>query len=147
MSPDSQAFSTSLPFKLLYSVPVLLAVLFLYDFWRSSRPDALLFLGICLVLALVTVPRGWAQVVLTEDRLTLQMPLRRLRTVRLRQLAAVERSQRLGHALILFYHPVDERGRLDIANQEILGLVPLDRQDQLESQLRQVVGREASEQG
>ena len=147
MSPNSQAFSTSLPFKLLYSAPILLAVFLLYDLVRSPQPDTGLFLAVCLALSAITVPRAWARVILDEERLMLSMPLRRARMVQLRQLIAVERSQRLGHTLILSYHPIDERGRLDIANQEILGLVPLDRQDQLESQLRQIVGEEAREQG
>ena len=67
MSPDSQVFSTSLPFKLLYSVPVLLSVLLLYDLLRSPRPDTGLILIICLVLSAITVPRAWARVILDED--------------------------------------------------------------------------------
>lgn len=94
----------------------------------------------CGLLAAVTVPRAWAKVLLAGEELSLHVPLRRPRRVQLRQLISFESAGRWWGALLLRYHPMDERGRLDIANQEFLALVPLRDQYVLEQRLQAAVG-------
>lgn len=129
-------FRTSRGFQMLYSAPVLLIALLAADLFRLWSPTTLFLIGLTVAVAAVSLPRGWARVILDESKLTLQMPLRKPRTVHLRQLVRVERTQRPGHALVLRYRPMDERGRLDIANEEFLGLPPLEMQDRLEARLQ-----------
>lgn len=128
-------------YQVLFTLPVLLVLLLAYDLWRSPRPEGVLMLGATIVLAFVTVPRAFGRVELANDRLTLHMPLHQPRSVHLRQLIAYEAAGRMWHTLLLRYHPMDEQGRLDIANQEYLTLVPLQDQYALEVQLQAIVGK------
>jgi hypothetical protein len=127
-------------FQVIYLAPILLFLLFLVAFLRQPAPEGGLVLVVLAGLALLTVPRALTRVTVNGEKLVRAVPLRRPRTVYLRQLVAVERSSRLGHALLLRYHPMDEQGRVDIANEEFLGLVPLDDQFALEDRLQVVVG-------
>lgn len=129
-------------FRILYLAPLLLMILFVIDaLWRPNR-ESWLILGITAVVAILAVPRALARVTLEDDRLTQSIPLQRPKTIHLRQLISYENTGRRWNALILRYHPMDEQGRLDIANQEFLGLVPLDEQYLLEDRLREVVGKD-----
>lgn len=131
-------------YQALFTLPVLLILLLAYDLWRSPRPEGALMLGATVILALLTVPRALGRVELADDRLTLHMPLHKPRSLHLRQLIAYEAAGRMWDTLLLRYHPMDERGRLDIANQEYLTLVPLQDQSVLEAQLQAIVGKSSS---
>lgn len=133
-------YRTNALFRVLYLLPALLAVAFALQAVR--QPDLSNGLGftLCLLLLAVSVPRALARVVVDDSQLRLEAPFRQPRNVYFRQLIAIERSSRLGNALLLRYHPMDERGRLDIANQQFLSLPPLEQQHLLEEQLRAIVG-------
>lgn len=128
-------------YQALFTLPVLLVVLMAYDFLRSPQAEGALMLAATIVLAFLTVPRALSRVDLVNDLLTLNMPLRRPRSVHLRQLIDYEATGRMWHTLLLRYHPMDEQGRLDIASQEYLTLVPLQDQYILEEQLQEIVGK------
>ncbi len=123
-------------FRFFYTLPVLLALAILVDALFAPAADKWLFLLLVLILAGISVPRGWSKVTLEDDRLTLHTPLRRPRTVDLRHLAAVEISPRIGQALVLRYHPVDAQSRPAGDHETILGLPPLENQALLEDILR-----------
>jgi hypothetical protein len=123
-------------FQFFYTLPVLLALAIFVDALFAPAADKWLFLLLVLILAAISVPRGWSKVTLEGGRLTLHTPLRRPRTLDLRHLAAVETSPRIGQALVLRYHPVDEHGRPDLQREAILGLPPLEDQARLEDILR-----------
>jgi hypothetical protein len=127
-------------FQFFYTLPVLLALAILVDALFAPAADKWLFLLLVLILAAISVPRGWSKVTLDDDRLTLHMPLRRSRAVDLRHLSATETSPRLGQALVLRYHPVDEHNRPDLHSEAILGLPPLQDQAILEEHLRNNYG-------
>lgn len=127
-------------FQAFYSAPLVLVVVFVYELLKAPTREAAVMLAAMIGVGLLTLPRAWARVTLAGDRLTLQVPFRRPRTVYLRQLIAVESTGRHWNTLILRYHPMNEQGQLDIASQEFLALVPLDRQSILEERLRAVVG-------
>lgn len=129
-------------FQVLYTAPLLLLVLALVDLLRRPSPESWVILAIVLWVAWMATPRGWARVTLDAEQLTLHMPLRKPRSLAVRQLIDVETSGRFGQALLLRYHPLDQAGRLDIASEEFLGLAPLDRQYLLEERLRAVVGND-----
>ncbi len=133
-------FRPSIIFRALYMAPPVLSIGLLIEAVRSPTSDTWLMLAIVLLVSALSVPRAWARVTLESDHLTLHMPLRRPRTVYLRQLISFERSERRWNTLLLRYHPMNEQGQLDIANQEILGLVPLAGQSALEERLQEVVG-------
>lgn len=130
---------TSRSFQFLYLLPILLAVALAVDLVLNDRSSNWLFVIGALLLALVTVPRALARVELENELLSVSMPLRAPKQVHLRQLVGFERSGRMGRALILRYHPMDEQGRLDIANEDFLGLPPLEQQADLEARLIPVV--------
>ncbi len=131
-------------YQALFTLPALLTVALLVDLIRQPTGESAVMVVACAALTLLTVPRGWASVALESDRVTLHMPLRRPVTVHLRQLIAYEVAGRGWHTLLLRYHPMDELGRLDIANQAFLSLVPLRDQFILEEQLAAVTGRARS---
>ena len=128
-------------YQALFTLPVLLVALLAYDFLRSPQAEGALMLAGTVVLAFLAVPRALGRVDLADDRLILSIPLHRPRSVHLRQLIDYEATGRMWHTLLLRYHPMDERGRLDIANQEYLTLVPLQDQYILEEQLQAIVGK------
>jgi hypothetical protein len=128
-------------YQALFTLPVLLVALLAYDFLRSPQAEGALMLAGTVVLAFLTVPRALGRVDLADDRLILSIPLHRPQSVHLRQLIDYEATGRMWHTLLLRYHPMDERGRLDIANQEYLTLVPLQDQYILEEQLQAIVGK------
>ncbi|MEZ4767793.1 MAG: hypothetical protein R2844_05135 [Caldilineales bacterium] len=136
---DPLRFQTSRTFQFLYLLPILLAGALLVDLvvggGASSWP---LIIG-ALLLALFTVPRALARVDLEDGVLSLRMPLRKPQQVALRQLVSYERSGRIGRALILRYHPVDDAGRVNTADEMFLGLPPLEQQMDLEERLEAVV--------
>lgn len=142
MNGNAQTFRPSPLFQVFYLAPILLAVVFLVAFVRQPTRENGVIVAAIVIVAILAVPRALARVTLEEDVLTLSMPLRQPRALRLRQLISVERSSRVGHALLLRYHPMDDRGRLDIAGEAFLGLVPLEEQYLLEERLRAVVGDE-----
>jgi hypothetical protein len=123
-------------FQFFYTLPVLLALAIFVDALLAPAADKWLFLLLVLILAAISVPRGWSKVTLEDGHLTLHTLLRRPRPVDLRHLAAVETSPRIGQALVLRYHPVDEHGRPDLQSEAILGLPPLEDQARLEDILR-----------
>ncbi len=131
-------------FQFFYTLPVLLALAILVDAMFAPAPDKWLFLLLVLALAAISAPRGWSWVTLEGDRLTLHTPLRRPRAIDLRRLAAVEVSPRMGQALVLRYHPDDERGRPDPASEAVLGLPPLQDQGLLEERLQQAIDQPAT---
>ncbi|MCS6843351.1 MAG: hypothetical protein NZ528_03370 [Caldilineales bacterium] len=110
----------------LYSLPLLLALWSLVNLVRRPSLPEGLFFAVALWLAWTTVPRGWAEVILAEEELTLRMPLRRPRALRRRQVIGGEMVGRFPWRVVLLrYHPMDSQGRVDIANEEFLPLVPL----------------------
>jgi hypothetical protein len=123
-------------FQFFYTLPLLLALAIFVDALFAPAADKWLFLLLVLILAAISVPRGWSRVTLEDGRLTLHTPLRRPRTLDLRHLAAVEISPRLGQALVLHYHPVDDYSSPDLHRAAILGLPPLEDQALLEDILR-----------
>jgi hypothetical protein len=139
--PDTLTFRPSRLLQVFYTAPVLLAVVLLIQQWRAPARDMWIVIAICLALGALAIPRAWTKVTLGRETLTLAMPLRRPRSLHLRQLIAVERSERMGHTLLLRYHPMDDQGRLDIANQEFMGLVPLEDQQILLERLETVTGQ------
>ena len=140
MDDETTTFRPRPLYQALYTLPIPLALLILLDLLRTPAVEKWVVLTVIALAAAIAMPRGWARVRLEKDRLTLDMPLHQPRTVYLRQLIAVETSRRRWDTIILRYHPMDEQGRLDIANQEVLALVPLDQQYLLEERLRKVVG-------
>ena len=85
------------------------------------------------------MPLAWTKVVFDRDRLIVQTPLRKPRSVELRQLVQLEESSRRWHSLILRYHPIDEQGRMDRSTEAFLSLPPLEDQLALEEWLRRSV--------
>jgi hypothetical protein len=138
--PSSGVFRVKPGFQFFYTLPLLLALAILVDALLAPAADKWLFLLLVLALAAISVPRGWSRVTLEGDRLRLHTPLRRLRTVDLRQLTALELSPRIGQAIVLRYHPDDPRGRPDLASEAVLGLPPLEDQATLEEYLRNYHG-------
>lgn len=128
-------------YQFLFTLPALLSLAMLVELIRRPAGESAVMLIACVSLSLVTVPRGWASVTLSDDRVILRMPLRRPAAVHLRQLTGYEIAGRGWRTLLLRYHPVDDLGRLDIANQEFLSLVPLRDQYVLEERLEAVAGR------
>ncbi len=128
-------------YQFLFTLPVLLSTALLIDLIRRPTAENAIMFMACVALTLITVPRGWASVAITGEHVTLRMPLHRPITVSLRQLVGYEVAGRGWRTLLLRYHPMDDRGRLDIANQQFLSLVPLRDQYVLEEQLQAVVGR------
>lgn len=128
-------------YRFLFTLPALLSLALLIDLVRRPAGESAVMFVACVALTLVTVPRGWARVAVTADRVTLQMPLHRPVTVFLRQLIDYEVAGRGWRAVLLRYHPMDDMGRMDIANQQFLSLVPLRDQYVLEERLQAVVSR------
>jgi hypothetical protein len=126
-------------FQFFYTLPVLLALAIFVDALLAPAADKWMFLLLVLILAAISVPRGWSKVTLTGERLTLHAPLRRPRAFDLSRLTAIEVSPRIGQALVLHYHPDDERGRPDPANETVLGLPPLQDQWMLEASLQEAL--------
>lgn len=133
---ETVTFRVKPGFQFFYTLPLLLALAIFVDALLAPAADKWLFLLLVLILAAIAVPRGWSHVTLEAGRLTLHTPLRRLRAVDLQHLTAVETSTRLGQALVLRYHPVDEHNRPDLHSEAILGLPPLEDQARLEAILR-----------
>ena len=127
-------------FQFFYTLPLLLALAILVDALSAPAADKWLFMLLVLVLAAIAVPRGWSRVTLEGARLTLHTPLRRPRTVDLRQLTGLELSHRIGQAMVLHYHPDNPHGQPDPTSEAILGLPPLEDQSTLEEHLRNYYG-------
>lgn len=139
MSHDAEVYRVKPGFQFFYTLPVLLALAVFVDALLAPTPDKWFFLLLVLVLAAVSVPRGWSRVTVESQQLTLQTPLRRPRAVDLRRLTAVETSTRIGQALVLRYYPVDEHGRTDLTSDAVLGLPPLQDQWTLEAALQEAL--------
>ncbi|MEA3337119.1 MAG: hypothetical protein U9R25_14510 [Chloroflexota bacterium] len=142
MNTQAQIFRTSWGFRLLYLVPLLLVLLALVTQVKSPAQYGWLLVLLAIVFSVMTVPRALTKVIVDDESLVVNTPLRKSTVIYLRQLVSVERSPRVGHALLLRYHPMDERGRLDIANQEFKGLPPLEQQEQLLDLLKGAVGED-----
>ena len=123
-------------YQFFYSLPVLLALAQIVDIILAPSRTKGLGLVLILIVALLTVPLAWTKVTLDRDRLTLQTPLRKPRSVELRQLVQMEESSRMWHSLILRYHPLDKQGRMDRSTEAFLTLPPLEDQLALEERLR-----------
>lgn len=133
------SFPTSRTFQFLYLLPILLAVALVVDLLLNARTSNWAPLAFALLLAVFTVPRSLARVQLEDDLLSLHMPLKKPRQLALRQLVSFERSGRMGRALILRYHPLDDNGRIDSADELFLGLPPLEQQYDLEERLQAAI--------
>jgi len=128
-------------YQFFYSLPVLLALAQIVDIILAPSRSKGLVLVLILIVALLTVPLAWTKVRFERDRVTLQAPLRKPRSVELRQLVQLEESSRRWHSLILRYHPIDEQGRMDRSTEAFLSLPPLEDQLALEERLREGAGR------
>lgn len=137
--PGMATFRVKPGFQFFYTLPVLLGFAVLVDALLSPAADKWFFLLLVLILAAISVPRGWSKATLAGDRLTLHTPLRQPRALDLSDLTAVEVSPRIGQALILRYHPAGERGQPDLAHEAVLGLPPLQDQSVLEASLAEVL--------
>ena len=126
-------------YQFFYSLPVLLALAQVVDIILAPNRTKGLVLFLILIVALLSVPLAWTKVVLDRDRLIVQTPLRKPRSVELRQLVQLEESSRRWHSLILRYHPVDGQGRMDRSTEAFLSLPPLEDQVALEERLRKGV--------
>ena len=126
-------------YQFFYSLPVLLALAQIVDIILAPNRTKGLVLVLILIVALLSVPLAWTKVVLDRDRLIVQAPLRKPRSVELRQLVQLEESSRRWHSLILRYHPIDEQGRMDRNTEAFLSLPPLEDQVALEERLRKSV--------
>lgn len=114
----------------LYSLPILIVLVGVLSLARQPTAVDGLFVVVALWVAWTAVPRGWSQVVLEEERLTLRQPLHRSHTLERRQVISGEMVGRWPWRVVLLrYHPMDERGRVDIANEEFLPLGPLQDAD------------------
>ena len=141
---DLQTFRVQPGFQFFYTLPVLLAAAVLVDALLAPAADKWLLLALTLAIAAISLPRGWSKVTLADGRLSLHTPLRRPRTVDLRGLVGLEASPRLGRALVLRYHPVDEHGRPEPASEAVLGLPPLQDQTMLEERLQAAIDEGAT---
>ncbi len=141
--PSEAKFRVQPGFQFFYTLPVLLAAAVLVDALLAPAADKWLLLLLTLVIAAISVPRGWSKVAVKDGRLALYSPLRRPRTVDLRGLVGLEISPRLGRALVLRYCPVDEQGRPDLASEAVLGLPPLQDQTVLEERLQAAIDERA----
>jgi hypothetical protein len=141
MEPEPTRFQPPATYQFLFTLPALLSLAMLIELIRRPSAESAVMVMACVALSLVALPRGWASVELLDDQVTLHMPLRRPVAVHLRQLIDYEVAGRGWRTLLLRYHPMDDQGRLDIANQEFLSLVPLRDQYVLEERLEAVVGR------
>lgn len=137
---SAQTFHVKPGFQFFYTLPVLLALAILVDALSAPAREKWPFLLLVLGLAAISVPRGWSTVTLEDDRLTLHTPLRRPRTVDLRQLLAVETSPRAGAALVLRYQSESPPGQPDDTGEAVLGLPPLQNQAALVERLRNTYG-------
>ena len=136
---EPTSFRTKPSYQFFYSLPVLLALAQSINIMIAPDRNKGLVLFLILIVALLSVPLAWAKVVLDGDRLIVQTPLRKPRSVELRQLVQMEESSRRWHSLILRYHPVDEHGRMDRSTEAFLSLPPLEDQVALEERLRKSV--------
>jgi hypothetical protein len=141
--PSEATFRVQPGFQFFYTLPVLLAAAVLVDALLAPAADKWLLLLLTLVIAAISVPRGWSKVAVKDGRLALYSPLRQPRTVDLRGLVGLEISPRLGRALVLRYCPVDEQGRPDPASEAVLGLPPLQDQTVLEERLQAAIDERA----
>ena len=136
---DPTTFRIKPSYQFFYSLPVLLALAQIVDIILAPNRTKGLVLFLILIVALLSVPLAWTKVVLDRDRLIVQTPLRKPRSVELRQLVQFEQSSRRWHSLILRYHPIDEQGRMDRNSEAFLSLPPLEDQLALEERLRKSV--------
>lgn len=136
MAGDSKTFRAKPGYQFFYSLPVLVALALLVDLVMAPEGVKVLALVLVLVAASVTVPLGWARVVLDREHLSLLAPLRKPRTMERRQLVSFEESSRLWRSLIVRYHPIDRSGGIDRGSEAFLNLPPLDDQPALEAWLR-----------
>ena len=136
---DPTTFRIKPSYQFFYSLPVLLALAQIVDIILAPNRTKGLVLFLILIVALLSVPLAWTKVVLDRDRLIVQTPLRKPRSVELRQLVQFEQSSRRWHSLILRYHPIDEQGRMDRNSEAFLSLPPLEDQLALEEWLRRSV--------
>ena len=136
---DPTTFRIKPSYQFFYSLPVLLALAQIVDIILSPGRSKGLVLVMILIVALLTVPLACTKVVLDRDRLILQTPLRKPRSVELRQLVQLEESSRMWHSLILRYNPLDKQGRMDRSTEAFLSLPPLEDQLALEERLRKSV--------
>ena len=141
---DLQTFRVQPGFQFFYTLPVLLAAAVLVDALLAPAADKWLLLALTLAIAAISLPRGWSKVTLADGRLSLHTPLRRPRVVDLRGLVGLEASPRLGRALVLRYHQVDEHGRPEPAGEAVLGLPPLQDQTMLEARLQAAIDEGAT---
>ncbi len=141
---DLQTFRVQPGFQFFYTLPVLLAAAVLVDALLAPAADKWLLLALTLAIAAISLPRGWSKVTLADGRLSLHTPLRRPRVVDLRGLVGLEASPRLGRALVLRYHQVDEHGRPEPAGEAVLGLPPLQDQTMLEERLQAAIDEGAT---
>ena len=133
------SFQTSRSFQFLYLLPILLSAALAVDLVLNARTSDWPPVALTLLLAVYTVPRALARVDLDDKALSLHMPLKKPQQIALRQLVSFERSSRMGRALILRYHPMDD-GLIDSANELFLGLPPLEQQYELEERLQAAIG-------
>lgn len=133
---DPTTFRIKPSYQFFYSLPVLLALAQTVDIILAPNRTKGLVLFLILIVALLSVPLAWTKVMLDRDRLIVQTPLRKPRSVELRQLVQFEQSSRRWHSLILRYHPIDEQGRMDRSSEAFLSLPPLEDQLALEERLR-----------
>jgi hypothetical protein len=136
MAGDLRTFRAKPGYQFFYSLPMLLALALLVDIVLAPEGTKVLALVLVLVAAAVTVPLGWARVVLEHEQLSLQAPLRKPRALERQQLVSFEESSRLWRSLILRYHPIDRSGGIDRGSEAFLSLPPLDDQPALEAWLR-----------
>ena len=136
---EPTTFRTKPSYQFFYSLPVLLALAQIVDIILAPNRTKGLVLVLILIVALLSVPLAWTKVVLDRNRLIVQTPLRKPRSVELRQLVQLEESSRRWHSLILRYHPTDEQDRMDRSSEAFLSLPPLEDQLALEERLRKSV--------
>lgn len=132
---EPASFTTSRSFQFFYLLPVLLAGALVVDRFVNGRSGSWPWILGALLLAGVTVPRALARVEVDGERLTLFRPLHAPQQLPLRRLVSMERSSRIGHALILRYRPAEEAAPEE-AGDDFLGLPPLAGQADLEALLQ-----------
>jgi len=110
-----------------------------YSLWQTGDMSSAFFFLLSLGLTIGIGLSGRATLILTEDRLIYRIPLWRTYVIELRQLADVEEAGRHSQALLLYFHPLDERGGVDQVELRALGLLPLDDQADLRERLESVL--------
>lgn len=96
---------------------------------RTGDTFVVLFFVVVLVSAVAMSLGSLAQATWEDDVLSYRLPLRPLRRLHRKQIIDVEVVGRRTRALLIRYHPLDERGRIDSGQEAFLNMTPL--QDQM----------------